>query len=100
MARGAGSAKKSYLYKETKALLNPESLLKFVDAKIRLLGTAACPPYHLALVIGGTSGEYALKVAKFASARYLDKLPLAGNELGHGFRDFEVEAKGLQLAQG
>src|SRR5689334_25153866 len=74
MAKGGGSANKSYLYQETKALLNPKSLLKFVDAKIRTLGTAACPPYHLAIVIGGTSAEYALKVAKLASARYLDEL--------------------------
>jgi fumarate hydratase class I len=87
MAKGGGSANKSYLYQETKALLNPESLLRFVDQKIRTLGTAACPPYHLAIVIGGTSAEYALKVAKLASARYLDQLPASGNELGHGFRE-------------
>jgi fumarate hydratase, class I len=99
MAKGGGSANKSYLYQETKALLNPESLLKFVDQKIRTLGTAACPPYHLAIVIGGTSAEYALKVAKLASARYLDQLPTAGNELGHGFRDLELEGKVLQIAQ-
>src|SRR5215217_7886355 len=99
MAKGGGSANKSYLYQETKALLNPDSLLKFVDQKIRTLGTAACPPYHLAIVIGGTSAEYALKVAKLASARYLDKLPGSGNELGHGFRDLELEAKVLQIAQ-
>jgi fumarate hydratase, class I len=84
MAKGGGSANKSYLYQETKALLNPKSLLEFVDAKIRTLGTAACPPYHLAIVVGGTSAEYALKVAKLASARYLDTLPTAGSELGHG----------------
>jgi fumarate hydratase, class I len=99
MAKGGGSANKSYLFQETKALLNPDSLLKFVDQKIRTLGTAACPPYHLAIVIGGTSAEYALKVAKLASARYLDKLPSVGNELGHGFRDLELEAKVLQIAQ-
>ncbi len=99
MAKGGGSANKSYLFQETKALLNPDSLLKFVDQKIRSLGTAACPPYHLAIVIGGTSAEYALKVAKLASARYLDKLPSAGNELGHGFRDLELETQVLQLAQ-
>ncbi len=99
MAKGGGSANKSYLYQETKALLNPESLLKFVDQKIRTLGTAACPPYHLAIVVGGTSAEYALKVAKLASARYLDQLPTAGNDLGHGFRDLELEAKVLEVAQ-
>jgi fumarate hydratase class I len=82
MAKGGGSANKSYLYQETKALLNPESLLAFVETKIRSLGTAACPPYHLALVVGGTSAEYALKVAKLASARYLDTLPTEGNALG------------------
>jgi fumarate hydratase class I len=99
MAKGGGSANKSYLYQETKALLNPDSLLKFVAEKLRSLGTAACPPYHLAIVIGGTSAEYALKVAKLASARYLDALPAAGNELGHGFRDRELEAQVLALAQ-
>ncbi|MDF3068163.1 MAG: Fumarate hydratase class [Polyangiaceae bacterium] len=99
MAKGGGSANKSYLYQETKALLNPDSLLKFVDQKIRALGTAACPPYHLAIVIGGTSAEYALKVAKLASARYLDNLPASGNELGHGFRDRELEQQVLQIAQ-
>jgi fumarate hydratase, class I len=99
MAKGGGSANKSYLYQETKALLNPKSLLEFVDAKIRTLGTAACPPYHLAIVVGGTSAEYALKVAKLASARYLDTLPTAGSELGHGFRDLDLEAKVLEVAQ-
>jgi len=99
MAKGGGSANKSYLYQETKALLNPESLLAFVDEKIRSLGTAACPPYHLAIVIGGTSAEYTLKVAKLASARYLDTLPSEGNALGRGFRDRDLEQKILQLAQ-
>ena len=99
MAKGGGSANKSYLYQETKALLNPDSLLKFVDQKIRTLGTAACPPYHLAIVIGGTSAEYALKVAKLASARYLDKLPESGNALGHGFRDLKLEQQVLEVAQ-
>ena len=99
MAKGGGSANKSYLYQETKALLNPDSLLKFIERKLRGLGTAACPPYHLAIVIGGTSAEYALKTAKLASARYLDKLPVSGNELGHGFRDLELEAQVLALAQ-
>jgi fumarate hydratase, class I len=99
MAKGGGSANKSYLYQETKALLNPESLMTFLDAKLRSLGTAACPPYHLAIVVGGTSAEYALKTAKLASARYLDTLPAAGSALGHGFRDVELEKQVLELAQ-
>jgi fumarate hydratase, class I len=99
MAKGGGSANKSYLYQETKALLNPESLLAFLDSKIRSLGTAACPPYHLAIVIGGTSAEYTLKVAKLASARYLDGLPTEGNKLGPGLRDRGLEAQVLALAQ-
>jgi fumarate hydratase class I len=99
MAKGGGSANKSYLFQETKALLNPRSLLAFLDAKIRSLGTAACPPYHLSIVIGGTSAEYALKVAKYASARYLDTLPREGNALGRGFRDVELEQQVLALTQ-
>jgi fumarate hydratase class I len=99
MAKGGGSANKSYLYQETKALLNPRSLLAFVDEKIRSLGTAACPPYHLAIVVGGTSAEHALKVAKLASARYLDTLPGVGSELGNGFRDREVEEQVLALTR-
>jgi fumarate hydratase class I len=99
MAKGGGSANKSYLYQETKALLNPDSLLAFIDAKIRALGTAACPPYHLAIVVGGTSAEYALKVAKLASARYLDSLPTDGNALGRGFRDVNLEAQVLELTR-
>ncbi len=99
MAKGGGSANKSYLYQETKALLTPDGLAAFVEAKLRSLGTAACPPYHLAVVIGGTSAELALKTAKLASARALDTLPTAGSKLGHGFRDLEWEAKILQLAQ-
>lgn len=99
MAKGGGSANKSYLYQETKALLNPKSLMAFLDEKMRSLGTAACPPYHLAIVIGGTSAEYALKTAKLASARYLDSLPTTGSMLGHGFRDVELEAEVLKLAQ-
>jgi fumarate hydratase class I len=99
MAKGGGSANKSYLYQETKALLNPESLMAFIDAKIRTLGTAACPPYHLAIVIGGTSAEYTLKVAKLASARYLDDLPAEGNKLGPGIRDRALEAQVLAIAQ-
>jgi len=99
MAKGGGSANKSLLYQETKALLNPDSLMKFLEEKLRSLGTAACPPYHLAIVVGGTSAEFALKTAKLASARYLDGLPTSGNELGRGFRDIELEAKVLTLAQ-
>ena len=99
MAKGGGSANKSYLYQETKALLNPESLRSFLDEKLRSLGTAACPPYHLAIVVGGTSAEFALQTAKLASARYLDTLPDHGTELGHGFRDKETEAMVLELSQ-
>ena len=99
MAKGGGSANKSYLFQETKALLNPASLLDFVAAKMDLLGTSACPPYHLALVVGGTSAEFALKTAKLASARYLDALPLEGNDLGRGFRDVELEAEILKVSQ-
>jgi len=99
MAKGGGSANKTYLYQETKGLLNPKSMAAFVDSKLRSLGTAACPPYHLALVVGGTSAEYALKVAKLASAHDLDTLPGAGNELGHGFRDRALEAEILAIAQ-
>ncbi|HTV21454.1 MAG TPA: fumarate hydratase [Polyangiaceae bacterium] len=99
MAKGGGSANKSYLYQETKALLNPESLMSFLDAKLRSLGTAACPPYHLAIVIGGTSAEFALKTAKYASARYLDTLPTSGSSTGHGFRDLELEQKVFELSQ-
>ena len=99
MAKGGGSANKSYLFQETKALLNPASLLDFIAQKMDLLGTSACPPYHLAVVIGGTSAEFALKTAKMASARYLDALPFTGNEHGRGFRDLEMEAKFLEVAQ-
>jgi fumarate hydratase class I len=99
MAKGGGSANKSLLFQETKALLNPDSLMRWLDEKLRTLGTAACPPYHLALVIGGTSAEQSLKTAKLASARYLDTLPLTGNELGRGFRDTELEQRVLQLTQ-
>ncbi len=99
MAKGGGSANKSLLFQETKALLNPKSLLAFLDAKLRTLGTAACPPYHLAVVIGGPTAEMTLKVAKLASAKYLDALPTSGNELGRGFRDLELEAQTLELAQ-
>ncbi len=99
MAKGGGSANKSYLFQETKAVLNPQSLLTFLESKIRSLGTAACPPYHLAIVVGGTSAEFALKTAKYASARYLDSLPTEGNALGRGFRDVALEQEVLKLTQ-
>jgi len=99
IAKGGGSANKSYLFQETKALLNPKSLLSFMEKKIMTLGTAACPPYHLAVVIGGTSAEYTLKVAKLASAHYLDALPNQGSQLGHAFRDLELEQKIFELTQ-
>jgi fumarate hydratase class I len=100
MAKGGGSANKSYLYQETKAVLNPTRMLQFLEEKIRSLGTAACPPYHLAIVVGGTSAEFALKTAKYASARYLDTLPFAGDAAtGHGFRDLELEAQVLDITR-
>ncbi len=100
MAKGGGSANKSFLYQKTKALLNEQSLLDFCDETLRLLGTAACPPYHLALVVGGTSAEFNLKVAKLASAKYLDSLPTSGDPAsGHGFRDLEWEKRVLELTQ-
>jgi fumarate hydratase class I len=99
MAKGGGSANKSFLFQETKALLNPTSLTNFLDEKLRTLGTAACPPYHLAVVIGGTSAEHAMKTAKYASAKYLDTLPVSGSETGHGFRDLEWEQRILELTR-
>ena len=99
MAKGGGSANKSFLYQETKAVLNERRMLEFLDEKIRSLGTAACPPYHLAIVIGGTSAEYALKTAKYASAKYLDGLPTAGSMDAHAFRDLELEEKVFELTQ-
>jgi fumarate hydratase, class I len=99
MAKGGGSANKSLLFQETKALLNPKSLAAFLDQKLRSLGTAACPPYHLAVVIGGTSAEQTLKVAKLASAHYLDELPTSGNSLGRAFRDVEWEQKVVEIAR-
>ena len=99
LAKGGGSANKTFLYQETKALLNPESLLKFVADKLRSLGTSACPPYHLALVVGGMSAEFTLKTVKLASARYLDQLPTSGNDQGRAFRDLQLEAQVLDLAQ-
>jgi fumarate hydratase class I len=99
VAKGGGSANKSMLYQETKALLNPASLEKFMAEKMRTLGTAACPPYHLVFVIGGTSAEATMKTVKLASAGYLDDLPTAGNAHGQAFRDLELEAKALELAR-
>jgi fumarate hydratase, class I len=99
MAKGGGSANKSFLFQETKAVLNPDGMMKFLDEKIRSLGTAACPPYHLAIVVGGTSAEFALKTAKYASAHYLDALPTSGSPVGHGFRDLELEEEVFKLTQ-
>ena len=99
MAKGGGSANKSYLFQETKALLNEKSLLPWLFEKMKTLGTAACPPYHLAVVIGGTSAELAVETAKLASARYLDGLPTEGSKLGYAFRDLELEQKVLRLSQ-
>ncbi len=97
IAKGGGSANKTFLYQETKALLNPESLLDFVAEKIQTIGSAACPPYHLALVVGGTSAEFTMKTVKLASSHYLDDLPTAGNEQGRAFRDLELEEKIAEL---
>ncbi len=99
MAKGGGSANKSYLYQETAALLNPESFTRFLDEKLRAIGTAACPPYHLAIVVGGTSAEFALKTAKYASARYYDTLPVHGSDEGRGYRDLEMEQQVLAMTQ-
>ncbi|MDQ4118792.1 MAG: fumarate hydratase [Actinomycetota bacterium] len=100
LAKGGGSANKTFLYQETKALLNPKRLAAFLDEKLRSLGTAACPPYHLAIVVGGTSAESNLKVAKLASARYLDGLPTSGSPLGHAIRDTDLEQQVLELTRG
>ena len=99
MAKGGGSANKSLLFQETKALLNPTRLISWLDEKLRTIVTSASPTYHLAIVIGGTSAEHTLKTAKLASARYLDTLPTQGSELGHGFRDLELEQEVLKLTQ-
>ena len=100
IAKGGGSANKSFLYQETKAVLNPTSFMNWLDEKLRSIGTAACPPYHLAIVIGGTSAEHTVKTAKLASTHYLDTLPLSGDsQTGHGFRDIELEAKVLELTR-
>ena len=98
ISKGGGSANKSFLFQETRALLNPDSLRDFIDEKLRMIGTAACPPYHLAVVIGGTSAEYTLKMAKMASTRYLDSLPTRGNEYGQAFRDLEMEAQVMEMS--
>lgn len=99
MAKGGGSSNKTFLFQETKALLNPETLEKFLAEKLKLLGTSACPPYHIGFAIGGTSAEACLKTAKLASTKYYDELPTTGNELGRAFRDLELEEKILKAAQ-
>ena len=100
IAKGGGSANKSFLYQETKAVLNPTAFMTWLDEKLRSIGTAACPPYHLAIVIGGTSAEATVKTAKLASTKYLDSLPTTGDAAtGHGFRDLELEQKVLELTR-
>ena len=99
VAKGGGSANKTFLYQETKALLNPTSLLAFVEAKLKTIGTSACPPYHLALVVGGTSAEFTLKTVKLASTKYLDRLPTSGNDRGRAFRDLDMERSVLEIAE-
>jgi fumarate hydratase class I len=100
IAKGGGSANKSFLFQESKALLNPKSFMEFLDEKLRMIGTSACPPYHLAIVVGGTSAEHTLKVAKYASTRALDSLPVQGGLDGNAYRDVEMEAEVLKLTQG
>lgn len=99
IAKGGGSANKSFLYQETRAVLNPKGLVDFLTQKMLTLGTAACPPYHLTFVIGGTSAEATMKIVKLASTKYLDSLPTSGNEHGRAFRDLDVEAKMLEAAR-
>jgi fumarate hydratase class I len=99
VAKGGGSANKSFLFQETRAILTPTSLLGFIETKMKTLGTSACPPYHLAIVIGGTSAEMTLKTVKLASCRWLDTLPTSGSKAGHAFRDVEMEAKVLELSR-
>lgn len=99
IAKGGGSANKTFLFQQTKALLNEKSLMSFIEEKVQLLGTSACPPYHLCIVIGGPSAEYNLKMNKLATTRYLDNLPESGNELGRAFRCIETEQKVLKLTQ-
>jgi fumarate hydratase class I len=100
VAKGGGSANKTYLFQETKAVLNSEALPKFLVGKMKAIGTAACPPYHLAVVVGGTSAELVLKTVKLASARYLDRLPTSGGPDGHAFRDLELERRLLEASRG
>ena len=99
VAKGGGSANKSFLFQETRAILTPEKLLTFIATKMKTLGTSACPPYHLAIVIGGTSAELTLKTVKLASCRWLDTLPTSGSKAGHAFRDLEMEAKVLEVSR-
>ncbi len=99
VAKGGGSANKTFLFQETRAILSPERLLEFIETKIKTLGTSACPPYHLAIVIGGTSAELTLKSVKLASMRYLDTLPTTGSKAGHAIRDLEMEEKVLELTR-
>ncbi len=99
VAKGGGSANKSFLFQETRAILNPERLVKFLETKLRTLGTSACPPYHLAIVIGGTSAEATMKTVKLASTKWLDELPTTGSRAGHAIRDLEMEQKVLELSQ-
>ena len=100
VAKGGGSANKAFLFQQTRALLNPDSMMSFLEEKVRTLGTAACPPYHLAIVIGGTSAEFTMKMVKLASCHYLDTLPTSGNEHGQAFRDLELEAQVHKMTQG
>lgn len=99
IAKGGGSANKTYLYQQTKALLNPKSIMKFLEDNIKSLGTSACPPYHLAIVVGGLSAEMTLKTVKMASTKYYDDLPTTGNKHGRAFRDVEMEQQVLKLTQ-
>jgi fumarate hydratase class I len=99
IAKGGGSANKTHLYQETRAVLTPEKLLSFIEAKVKTLGTSACPPYHLSIVIGGTSAELTLKTVKLGSTKWLDELPASGSKTGHAFRDFEMEAQVLAMTQ-
>src|SRR6201999_3990440 len=99
IAKGGGSANKTYLYQETRAVLSPEKSISFIETKIKTLGTSACPPYHLAIVIGGTSAEATLKTVKLASTKYLDELPTVGSKAGHAIRDLDREQKVLALTR-
>ena len=100
IAKGGGSANKTFLFQETKAVLNPKSLRKFLEEKLGYIGTSACPPYHLAVVVGGTSAEMTLKTVKYASCRYYDSLPTAGSDTGHAFRDLKMEQEVFSLCRG